>query len=163
MSARRPAPLPVEDDPVLLLQTIALLLGERILRDAVAAGGDGVRASDGFVFQHLVPGPLTVRDLAARLGMTQQGASKAVADLEARGFVERLVDTDDARRRPVALAERGWLVVTEARRTRQRVARQVRRSLGPDRYGELLRSLAEVSEELGGFAALAGRRLRTPT
>ena len=162
-STRHPEPLPSADDPALLVQAIALLLGERTLRDAIDAGCPGLRASDGYVFQHLVPGPLTIRDLATRLEITQQGASKAVADLERRGFVHRIEDPADARRRPVALTDRGLLAVHQGRRTRASVARQLRRRLGGDDYAAFVRSLRAVTDSLGGFAALEGRRLRAPS
>ena len=50
---------------------------------------DDLRFADGFVFQHLVAGPVTIGALAERLDVTQQAASKSVADLERRGYVER--------------------------------------------------------------------------
>ncbi|MEI8409547.1 MULTISPECIES: helix-turn-helix domain-containing protein [unclassified Kribbella] len=37
------------------------------------------------MYQHLVGGPVTISTLAELLGVTQQAASKTVADLEKRG------------------------------------------------------------------------------
>ena len=42
---------------------------------------------------------MTIGALAERLEVTQQAASKSVADLERRGYVERTPDPDDARAR----------------------------------------------------------------
>ena len=43
----------------------------------------------GFVFQHLVDGPRSISALAERLGVTQQAASKTVAEMEAAGFLDQ--------------------------------------------------------------------------
>ena len=66
-----------------------------------------LRFADGVVFQHLVPGPIAIGALAERLGVTQQAASKAVADLERRGYVERAAGAADGRVRHVSLTARG--------------------------------------------------------
>ena len=66
--------------------------------DRLTAEGFGdTRSADGVVVQHLVDGPRSITDLAARMGVTQQAASKSVADLEARGYVARRIDPEDRR------------------------------------------------------------------
>ncbi|MER8220741.1 MarR family transcriptional regulator [Streptomyces sp. NPDC094143] len=70
------------------------------------------------MFQHLIDAQPTVSDLAAKLDMTQQGASKVVAELERLGYVERLPSPRDARIRHVGLTARGRETVTAARRAR---------------------------------------------
>jgi hypothetical protein len=55
----------------------------------------------------LMPWPRTIGSLAERLGVSQQAASKAVADLERRGCVRREADPADGRARRVALTARG--------------------------------------------------------
>ena len=50
---------------------------------------------------------LTVTDLAERLQVTQQAASKAVADLRKRGWLRQQVDPQDARARRIGLTETG--------------------------------------------------------
>jgi len=86
-----------------------------------ADGFDDLRFGDGVVFQHLVEGRVTVTVLAERLGVTQQAASKAVADLERRGYVRRVADPADARARLVELTARGRGAVSGARRHRAAV------------------------------------------
>ncbi len=54
------------------------------------------------------PPPLPyVGDIARELGITQPSASDAVAALEAKGYVSRVVDSNDRRRVALALTERG--------------------------------------------------------
>jgi len=157
-----PAPLPVERDPVMLVQAAALLLGRRVVDDAVDAGCHALRASDGYVFQRLVPEPATIQHLADGLGITQQGTSKLVTDLERRGFVERRLDPDDARRRLVALTDKGWLAVETARRVRRRIERDLRRRHGDATVDAALTVLHDLVVSSGGLEAIAGRRLRAP-
>src|SRR3712207_2346212 len=91
-------------------------MADEVQRRIAADGMGDLRFADGFVFQHLVPGPLPIGALAERMGVTQQGASKAVADLERRGYVERAADERDARVRTVRLTERGHAAIEAGRR-----------------------------------------------
>lgn len=91
---------------------------EEIRRRLSSDGFGDLRFADGFVFQHLVEGPVTIGALAGRLEVTQQAASKAVADLERRGYVARRADPGDARARLVALTARGEAAIEGVRRVR---------------------------------------------
>ena len=71
-------------------------MADEVQRRIAADGMGDVRFADGFVFQHLVPGPLAIGALADRMAVTQQAASKAVADLERRGYVQRASYTSPA-------------------------------------------------------------------
>ena len=103
---------------------------------------DDLRFADGVVFQHLVPGPRTIGSLAERLGVSQQAASKAVADLERRGYVRREADPDDGRARIVALTERGEAAIEAGRRHRAAVEAELADRLGPERIEAARRTLA---------------------
>ena len=104
------------------LPTLTSLAGNgvvrRLLADLAREGFVGVRVSHGYVFQRLVDAEPTITELAESLGMTQQGASKQVRDLEDLGFVERRPVPGDARARRVRLTERGRGVVDAGRRAR---------------------------------------------
>jgi len=133
------------------------------LQRRLAADGHGdVRFADGFVFQHLIGGPLTIGALAERLEVTQQAASKSVADLERRGYVAREPDPADARARLVALTERGRSAIEGGRRHRAAIAAELGERLGPRRVEGAQRLLNDVVAELGADAAVAGRRVRAP-
>ena len=74
-----------ERDLVLLLEACTARVDVEVLQ-AVRAAAGSVRHADGYVFQHLLDGPITPTELARRLGVSQQAASKQVADMaEPRG------------------------------------------------------------------------------
>jgi DNA-binding MarR family transcriptional regulator len=148
-----------DHDPALLIEVCAQLLAIRTLDHLVTAGCVGLRYSDGFVFQHLVPGPLPVTELAARLQMTQQGASKTVADLERRGYVERVHAPHDERVRLVTLTDLGWTAVNGARHERDALKKMLRTMLGVSGAEQFSTSLRTLTQELGGFEMLRQRRL----
>ena len=156
---RRTRPLPVEQDPYLLLVACTTAGTERIERHVAADGFPAVRESHGYLIQHLVPGPKTIGQLATLLGMTQQGASKCVSELEAAGHVARRSDERDARVRVVALTEHGWAAVDAARAARKDLRDALRDRLGADRYEEFRAALVEVAAWSGGLDRLTDRAL----
>jgi DNA-binding MarR family transcriptional regulator len=130
----------------------------RLARDGYA----DLRFADGFVFQHLVGGPVTIGALAERLEVTQQAASKSVADLERRGYVSREPDPDDARARRVTLTARGRAAIESARGHRTEIDAELANRLGPRRTESARRLLVDVIDELGAAAAVRARRVRPP-
>ncbi len=162
MSDRRD-PLPLHDDPALMVQVLARRLASLQLADVDRAGVGDVRESDGYVFQHLLPGPLPVGDLAARLGITQQGASKAVVDLERRGLVRRRTDPADRRVRRVELTEHALRAVDAARASRMAFARAVEEELGARRSAALRRDLARLVDSTGAARTVEERDVQAPS
>ena len=65
---------PAQLDVVLAALFAGLALNERVTERLHADGFDDVRFSHGFVFQHLVPGPLAVGELARRIPPTRASA-----------------------------------------------------------------------------------------
>ena len=95
-------------------------MADEVQRRIAADGMGDLRLADGVVFQHLVPGPIAIGALAERLGVSQQAASKAVADLERRGYVERVTGAEDGRVRHVSLTDRGRAAIEAGRATAPR-------------------------------------------
>ena len=137
-------------------------LAEELQRRLADDGFGDLRFADGFVFQHLVGGPVMIGALAERLEVTQQAASKSVADLERRGYVARTPDPADARARRVVLTERGEAAIERARRHRAAIAAELADRLGPRRVDTARRLLNEIVAELGADTAVRGRRVRAP-
>lgn len=126
------------------------------------AGFADLRFSHGFLIQHLVDGGRTIGELAQRMEMTQQGASKAVAELEALGYVERGADEEDARVRRVQLSARGREALAATRRARERLQRRLASRAGDKTLKDARRLLARLLDELGGADAVRRRRVTAP-
>ena len=139
-----------------------LALAEQVQARIAAEGFADARFGHGFVFQHLVGGPLAIGDLARAMDVTQQRASKATAELEALGYVRREPDPADARVRRIALTERGWAAIEAARRARAGILDDVRARLGGERVAAAEELLRDVLRETGADAAVSARRVRLP-
>src|SRR6516225_9065715 len=100
-------PPPIETDVQLLLTAAAAGASDAVVRHLEAAGFGDLRPSHGYVFQHLLLEPMPISELARRLGMTAQGASKVVIELEELGYLRRQPADNDRRTHLVELTQRG--------------------------------------------------------
>ena len=96
------------------------------------------------------------------MGVTQQAASKAVADLERRGYVERASSREDARVRSVSLTDRGRAAIEAGRRHARRSRASWRSGWAARRVEAARRLLAEAGAALGAEATVRGRRALIP-
>jgi DNA-binding MarR family transcriptional regulator len=118
----------------------------RELREAHAKEGFGdTGRSDGYVFRAIATQPMTVSDLAARLGISKQGAGQIIEDMERRGYVERRPDPADGRARLVYLSERGTAALAAARRFHQRYERRLVRAHGREVVATLRATLQAIA------------------
>lgn len=156
----RDEPLPADRDLSLLCVAIAATLNDEIRTQVADDGYGDVRETHGYVFQHLLDGPLPVGELAARLGVTQQAASKVTAELERLGYVQRITDPGDQRFRRVELTDRAWGAIEAARRARRRLDDRLREQLGERRWSSLIRTLQVVADHTGARDSLQRRTLR---
>jgi DNA-binding MarR family transcriptional regulator len=152
--------LPPDQDLVLLFTALHAACDAEVVRRIAAEGYGDLRPAHGYVFQHLIPGPARVSDLAAKLGMTAQGASKLVIELEGFGYVARQTDPGDRRSHTVSLTERGWAAIESGRQARAAVTAQLREVLGEPAADALVASLQQLAEQTGGLRTLLARRLR---
>jgi DNA-binding MarR family transcriptional regulator len=137
-------------------------LADELQRRLAADGFADARFADGVVFQHLVAGPLTIGALAERLDVTQQAASKSVADLEKRDYLSREPDPSDARARLVVLTSRGEKVIATARRHRQQIDSELRKEFGAERVEAARILLLDTLNYLGATPSLRARRVSPP-
>ncbi|GAA2869109.1 MarR family winged helix-turn-helix transcriptional regulator [Nonomuraea rubra] len=148
------------------LGTLALFVGSAaasaVQEELAAQGFTGLRVSHGYVFQHLVEEPRTIGELAVRMEVTQQAASKVVAELEGLEYVERVPDPRDARIRRVRLTGRGREAVAAARRARAAQEDRLAERGGRERVEACRALLAELLAELGGAGAVRRREVRPP-
>lgn len=114
-------------------------------RSLADKGFDDLGSTYGYVFRALADEALSQRALAARLAMTDQGLAKIVAEMEARGYVDRQADPGDARVRRLRLAPRGRRALASARRFHAAYERGLTARFGPaavQRFRELLLACA---------------------
>lgn len=146
--------------------TLALFVGlaaTSAAQDALATHGFAdLRMSHGYVFQHLRDASPTIGELAEKLDMTQQGASKAVAELERLGYAERRPDPHDARIRRVMLTPLGREAVATASRARAALEERLRQRFGTAALDTVRALLADLLDELGGTAAVQRREVKPP-
>jgi DNA-binding MarR family transcriptional regulator len=148
------------------LPTLASLTGpavERLLLRRIAdAGHAGVKPSHGYVIQRLIDSEPTIGELAASLAMTQQGASKQVADLEQLGYAERVTDGADQRIRRVRLTEAGRAMLASGRQARANLQAEVTRTVGAAEVEAAKRVLAAMLRLTGLDQQIATRSVPLP-
>lgn len=137
-------------------------LADELQRRVAADGFADSRFADGVVFQHLVAGPVTISTLAEKLGVTQQAASKSIADLSNRGYVSRSPDPADARARIVVLTDRGQAVIAAARKHRATLDTELRRTLGDGQVEKARLLMIDIINHLGASPSLRARAVRPP-
>lgn len=132
------------------LLPLRLLQGFRVLVDALHTelarqGHPDVRPVHGFVLQAIGDGGATAAELGGRLGVTKQAAAKHLEALERTGYVERLTDPADARRRPARLTARGRDCLVRSARIFDALRAEWAERLGADRLRALEDDLATVA------------------
>jgi len=146
--------------------TLALFVGfaaAGLVQDELAAAGFvELRFAHGYVFQHLIDERPTITELAAKLGVTQQAASKSVAELEDFGYVQRSPDPGDARVRRIELTPRGQEALARARQAREALEERIVTVYGRERLAECRSVLTGVLADLGGATAVQRREVRPP-
>ncbi|MEW9550335.1 MarR family winged helix-turn-helix transcriptional regulator [Nonomuraea sp. NPDC050783] len=120
----------------------ALVLEEENRRKEVA-DALGMSFSRTRALRRLLPGPLTMRELTARLGTEKPYTTLVVDDLEERGYVRRTVHPDDRRSKIVTLTETGREAAERADRILSRPPRALT-ALPPDDLATLDRVMARL-------------------
>lgn len=150
MAVRRTAgPRPPAEDPGISLGVLLFLpyrhLEQRII-DAVVAAGYPITLSQARVFQRIDPAGSRLTTLADAAQVTKQTAGFLVDQLEAQGYVTRVVDPSDARARLVTIAPRGRSAIEVAGRVQEQIEGEWRRHLGADAADELRSTLLRLRE-----------------
>ncbi len=117
----------------------------RLHEDLATRGYDDLARSDGYVFRALAEAPLTTSALAARLGVTKQGAAQIVDDMTRRGYLTSRPHPDDARARLLELSERGRGALASARAFHRRFERALVREHGAEAVAGLRNLLTDMA------------------
>ena len=135
---------------------------DEIQRRLASEGFGELRFNDGVVIQHVLAAPLSISALADRMGVTQQAASKAVADLERRGLLRRKPDPGDARARLLHLTPHALQAVEATRALREALEAELASELGDSRVEDARALLAAIITRFGAGDAVRNRRVRPP-
>ncbi|MFJ7215586.1 MarR family winged helix-turn-helix transcriptional regulator [Amycolatopsis sp. NPDC098790] len=135
---------------------------DEVQRRLADRGLGDLRFNDGVVIQHVLAAPLSITALADRMGVTQQAASKAVADLERRGLLSREPDPGDARTKLLHLTEHARTAVEATRKLRSELQNELETEFGAERVADTRELLAAVIGRFGGDDAIRARRVRPP-
>ena len=120
----------------------------RLDREMAAAGFADRSLPDGRIL-HLCAAPdgVSVSEVGRQLGITRQGASKAVARLHERGYVELRPSPEDRREKVARLTERAEGYLAAQRRANAALARRLRNEVGDEAIDALYRLLSALGPE----------------
>lgn len=122
---------------------------DELRAELATQGFDDLGGAYGLVFRALAREPLQLNELADRLGMTAQGASKLVSEMEARKYVERRPDPEDGRAKRLRLGHRGRAALAFARKFHAAYERRLCAELGERNVATVRRVLVHMLS-LGG-------------
>lgn len=88
-----------------------------------------------------------VKELASRFDISTAGATRMLDNLESRGYVRRLRQTDDARKVKVYLTPLGQTVLAESDLVFTRRMLELLGRLDPEEQHQFLRLLRKITEE----------------
>ena len=144
---------------------LAFFLGQRVNELVVGrlmrAGFRQVRESHGYVVQHLIEHDRSISELARRMGVTQQAASKMTAEMIRLGILEAKTALD-RRAKVIRISNRGWESIRFGRRARARIDHRLATLVGTKNHRSMKACLVECLTELGGMQRIRSRRVREP-
>jgi DNA-binding MarR family transcriptional regulator len=133
--------------PAQLAFFLGLRFNELVLERNLAAEFTRLRESHGFLIQHAIDSDRSVTELAHRMGVTQQAASKAVAELAGLGYLD-VSSGVDRRAKRVSLSHRGWQAIHAWRRGRLRLESRLKTVVGAHRDGAAKSTILACLEAL---------------
>ncbi|WP_033437177.1 MarR family winged helix-turn-helix transcriptional regulator [Saccharothrix sp. NRRL B-16314] len=143
-----------DNDPPGFELPLLLFAGFRSLIDQLHAelatrGHPDVRPAYGFAMQAIGVLGATASEIGRRLGVSKQAAGKTVDRLAALGYVERVDDPHDARRKLIRLTPRGIDSLVQSAEIFDRLRARWVEALGADRVAQLESSLRTVVPNAG--------------
>jgi len=136
-----------EDVPnIAVLMFVAHRAVEQEVMTALEAAGFDATLAQSRLAARIGQSGTRITELAESAQVTKQTASVLVDQLEALGYVERVLDPSDARARLVRLAERGRRAQAVARRVEARVFARWGEHLGQRGVAQLERQLVRLRE-----------------
>jgi DNA-binding MarR family transcriptional regulator len=130
--------------PLLLFAGFRSIIDE-LHSELARRGHPDLRPAHGFAMQAVGLGGTTATEAARRLGVSKQAAGKTFDRLAELGYVERLDDAADRRRKLVRLTPRGIEALTASAMIFSEIRAKWAAELGATRLAELETSLREMA------------------
>jgi len=144
---------------------LGLFLGQRVNELVVdrlrREGFRNVRESHGYVVQHLIERERSITELAQRMRVTQQAASKTISEMVRLGILDAK-PAADRRAKTICISKRGWASVRLSRRVRTQIDRRLVKAVGDEEYRRTNACLTRCLEILRGVQSIESRRVREP-
>ncbi|WP_326630873.1 MULTISPECIES: MarR family winged helix-turn-helix transcriptional regulator [unclassified Streptomyces] len=130
--------------PLLLFAGFRSIIDE-LHRELAECGHPEVRPAYGFALQAIGRDGATASEIGRRLGVSKQAAGKTVDRLESLGYVERVDDPQDGRRKLVRVTPRGVDVLVRSAEGFDRLRAEWAQMLGVERLRALESDLRRMA------------------
>ena len=130
--------------PLLLFAGFRTLI-DRLHADLAEQGHPDLRPAHGFALQAIGRAGTTASELGRRLGVSKQAAGKTADRLEALGYVERVDDAHDARRKLVRLTPHGVDALVRSAQIFDELRAEWAKALGAQRLRDMEAGLRAVT------------------
>ena len=148
MADRAAAEPPGFELPLLLFAGFRSLI-DQLHAELSERGHPDLRPAYGFAMQAIGARGATAGEVGRRLGVSKQAAGKTVDRLAALGYVDRVDDPGDGRRKLIRLTPRGLDSLAQAAEVFDRLRARWVEQLGADRVAQLESSLRVVVPDAG--------------
>jgi DNA-binding MarR family transcriptional regulator len=135
--------------PLLLFAGFRTII-DRLHAELAEQGHPDVRPAHGFALQAIGLDGATASEIGRRLGISKQAAGKTTDRLAALGYVERVDDAEDGRRKLIRLTSRGVDVLTRSALIFEDLHAEWAATIGAGKLAELETALRTVVPA-GGF------------
>ncbi|MFD4757710.1 MarR family winged helix-turn-helix transcriptional regulator [Streptomyces sp. NPDC058439] len=132
--------------PMLLFAGFRSIIDE-LHRELAECGFPDTRPAYGYALQAVGRDGATASEIGRRLGVSKQAAGKTVEKLEGLGYVERVDDPTDGRRKLVRLTARGFGLLVKSAEGFDRLRAEWVRVLGADRVRAMEQDLRVMVPE----------------
>lgn len=129
---------------------------EQLFARLAAEGFTDIHPAHAIVFQLIGASGTRVTELAERSQLTKQYLGRLVADLEDRGYLERVPDPTDGRAKLVRLSARGMEVTQAAETIIAEIEADWTQRIGADRHADLRHILIDLIGSLRSDVARNG-------
>ena len=141
----------VTDVPLIRLLSMAVTVALEELHEELDRRGHGVlRPAHGYAMNAVLNGRNTASQIGPLLGMTKQGAAKLVQALVDEGYLMFEDSSDDARRKPLSLTDKGHEAVRVSVETQERIEREWAANVGHRRMSTTRSALEQAVRSATG-------------